>query len=197
VLPIDEPKPSDPNAPDAKPPIRVARKVPLESLPDSAFDYVEDNRPRMRKRKPPRITALVRSFLALMAVACGAVLAIAAWIHPYDETGEPYSMATHTQLGMPPCNMVVMSGKPCPACGMTTSFSLLAHGDPLASMQANWVGTFLAIFAWSLIPWGLACAIRGRLVWVKNPELTLTIILSILLVLMVGRWIVIMVTPSS
>ena len=50
-------------------------------------------------------------------------------------------MATHTQLGMPPCNFVVMTGKPCPACGMTTSFALLVRGDVGASLRANWAGT--------------------------------------------------------
>ena len=30
---------------------------------------------------------------------------------------------------MPPCNFVLMTGKPCPSCGMTTSFALLVRGD--------------------------------------------------------------------
>jgi hypothetical protein len=97
-------------------------------------------------------------------------------------------MATHTQLGMPPCNMVILTGKPCPACGMTTSFSLLAHGDVLASLQANWVGTLLATFCFTLIPWGMASAIRGRLVGLRNAEVTLVLILSALLALMLLRW---------
>ena len=54
-------------------------------------------------------------------------------------------MATHTQLGMPPCNFVVMTGKPCPACGMTTSFALLVRGDVRASLRANWAGTLIAV----------------------------------------------------
>ena len=34
-------------------------------------------------------------------------------------------MGTHQQLGLPPCNFVTLTGYPCPACGMTTSFALL------------------------------------------------------------------------
>jgi hypothetical protein len=128
-----------------------------------------------------------------MALACATVLGVALWLKPYDEDGQPLTMASHTQLGMPPCNMVVMTGKPCPACGMTTSFSLLAHGDVLASLRANWVGTLMAAFTWSLIPYGILCAVKGRMVGLRNPEFALTILLSGLLVLMVGRWLWIMI----
>ena len=62
-------------------------------------------------------------------------------IHPYDADGNPRTSATHTQLGMPPCNFVTLTGKPCPSCGMTTSFALLVRGDVVSSLRANWVGT--------------------------------------------------------
>lgn len=136
-----------------------------------------------------RISKLTRAFLGVMALGFLCVFGIAAWLHPYDEAGQPYSMATHTQLGMPPCNMVVLYGKPCPSCGMTTSFSLLVHGDVANSLKANWVGTLIAVFWMGLIPWGLLGAIRGRVAWVKNLELFLTITVGVVLALMILRWI--------
>ena len=55
---------------------------------------------------------------------------------------------------MPPCNFKTWTGKPCPSCGMTTSFALLIRGDVANSLRANWVGTLLAGFCMVLIPYG-------------------------------------------
>ena len=84
-----------------------------------------------------RLARWVRASLVLIAILLATVMTTAAWLHPYDEDGQPRSMATHTQLGLPPCNMVVLTGKPCPSCGMTTAFSLLMHGDVANSFRAN------------------------------------------------------------
>jgi hypothetical protein len=165
------------NAPDAgEKPLPIARPVIVG---------------RKRKRKPPHISRWIRLMLALMALGLIAVFSAAAWIRPYDEDGNARKMATHTQLGLEPCNMVVATGKPCPACGMTTSFALLMHADPLASLRANWVGTLLALAWLALIPWGILSAVRGRLIWIRRGELWLTVGVSILLMLMIGRWLVI------
>jgi len=144
-----------------------------------------------RKRKPPPLARWTRCLLALMAVGLVTVFVAAAWIRPYDDDGTPARMATHTQLGMEACNMVVLTGKPCPACGMTTSFSLLMHADILNSLKANWVGTLLALAWLALIPWGIIGAVRGRLLWIRRGELWMTVGLSILFVMMIGRWAVI------
>jgi len=40
----------------------------------------------------------------------------------------PTGTGTHCQLGLPPCGMLETTGLPCPTCGMTTAFSLAAHG---------------------------------------------------------------------
>lgn len=137
---------------------------------------------------PARLRRATRVGLVVMATTLTAVFAAAAWIHPYDEGGAPRSMATHTQLGLPECTMVAATGKPCPACGMTTSFALLVHGDVWNSLKANWVGTLLALFWMTLIPWGVVSACRGRLVWVRNADLFVTVAVGVTLTLMIGRW---------
>ncbi|MBM4019328.1 MAG: DUF2752 domain-containing protein [Planctomycetes bacterium] len=43
-------------------------------------------------------------------------------------TPSPAGTGTHTVLGLPPCGMLVVTGRPCPTCGVTTSFVLAAHG---------------------------------------------------------------------
>lgn len=40
----------------------------------------------------------------------------------------PTGTGTHCALGLPPCGMLAATGRPCPTCGVTTSFVLAAHG---------------------------------------------------------------------
>ena len=68
--------------------------------------------------------------LALFAISTS-VLALARWLTP-----DPTGVGTHTQLGLQPCAVLSWVGFPCPMCGMTTTFSLLAHfrlGDALVT----------------------------------------------------------------
>src|SRR5258708_35401305 len=88
----------------------------------------------------------VRGILTVMALGLAAVFVTARSINPYREDGSAQRMATPRQLGLPPCTFAEMTRVPCPACGMTTSFALLMHGDLLNSARANWVGTLLALF---------------------------------------------------
>ena len=137
-----------------------------------------------------RMTRAVRGGLLAVAGVIAGIFAIAFWLNPYDAEGNPRRMATHTQLGMPPCNFVLLTGKPCPACGMTTSFSLLVRGDVSASMRANWAGTLLAgLWALTMV-WAVAGGIVGRPLFIPHGkgELILTVVVGIVLALMLVRW---------
>jgi hypothetical protein len=92
---------------------------------------------------------------ALLGIAA---FAAAAWLDPYDDIGRPLSHGTHRQLGLPPCMMNFVTGLPCPACGMTTSISLLAHGDPAAAWRTNWAGAVIGLLAAAATAWFAACA---------------------------------------
>ena len=72
------------------------------------------------------------------------VFAVAAILSPYDTHGRPLSHGTHRQLGLPPCAMKALTGFPCPSCGMTTSISLVMHGDLAAASEANPAGLIVA-----------------------------------------------------
>ncbi len=138
----------------------------------------------------PRTALIVR--LCLLAVGGGlaCVFAVAFWLNPYQPDGTPRTMATHTQLGMPPCNFVVLMGKPCPACGMTTSFSLLVRGDVAASLRANWAGTLIAVLWAFTMVWAVASGVKGRPLFIPRGwgELVLTTAVGVVLVLMLTRW---------
>jgi presenilin-like A22 family membrane protease len=128
--------------------------------------------------------------LALLAMAGGlvGVFAVAIWLDPYDRDGTPLRMQAHTQLGLPQCTFYEITGLPCPSCGLTTSFSLLVHGDLVNSGKANVAGTLLAVFCLALIPWALVCVYKGRLWIIRSLERSMTWVVLILFTLMLVRW---------
>jgi hypothetical protein len=130
----------------------------------------------------------------LLGVVAGlvGVFGIALWLDPYRADGSPRVMETHLQLGMEPCTFVRVTGKPCPACGMTTSFALLVRGDLVSSLRANWVGTLLAGFCLAFIPWGVWSAARARPLFVRSLEKGLIGVVIVLLALMMLRWAVVL-----
>src|SRR5262245_39396484 len=86
---------------------------------------------------PPVMRLWLRTLLVLMALLLGTVFGIAIWLNPYTEDGQARQLETHMQLGLPECTFKSITGKPCPSCGMTTSFALLIRGDVLNSLRAN------------------------------------------------------------
>lgn len=134
----------------------------------------------------------VRGLLTGIVGGLVVVFAIAAWLNPYEADGTPRRLATHQQLGLPPCSFVQVTSLPCPACGMTTSFALLVRADLRGSLQANWVGTLLAGFCLLFIPWGTLSVLLGRAVFVRSLEKAFIAVLVTLLVLMLLRWLLVM-----
>jgi hypothetical protein len=97
----------------------------------------------------------------LVATALGlgllGLLAVAAVLKP-----DPRGLGTHQQFGLPPCTFRFIFGRPCPTCGMTTSWAHLVRGQLIAAGKANLGGMLLGIVAVASVPWLLGSAIRGR-----------------------------------
>jgi hypothetical protein len=138
--------------------------------------------------------AAVRGALAGIALGLLIVFGIALWLDPYEADGTARRWATHRQLGLPPCTFFMVTGVPCPACGMTTSFALLVRGDLANSVRANGVGTLLAAFGLLLIPWSLVAAFTGRTLFIRSMERALTLIVIGFLGLMLLRWMFVLAT---
>ena len=125
------------------------------TMPSSAMPPPTPTKPAVN-RQPPRWERRLAGFVA--AVGC-LVVATAMQIDPYDDTGRPQLRGTHRQLGLAPCMMLSNIGFPCPSCGMTTSVSLLFHGDPIAACRANWAGMIVGCTGVAAIIWlGLLAA---------------------------------------
>jgi hypothetical protein len=118
------------------------------------------------------------------------VFVIAALLNPYDANGLPRTAETHTQppLNLPKCTFKEITGLPCPSCGMTTSFSLLIHGDLWNSLQANFAGTALACIGLFFVPWSFVCAWKGRFVLIDSLEMTLFRLSIAFITLMFVHW---------
>jgi hypothetical protein len=136
----------------------------------------------------PVLQSWVRCLLVLMAVLFCVVFGVAIALNPYTEDGEARIWETHRQLGLPECTFKEMTGKPCPSCGMTTSFALFVRGDLVNSMRANFAGTILASFCLVMIPWGLASAWRSRYYWIVSLEWFIPRFIVIFFSIMLLRW---------
>ncbi len=80
-----------------------------------------------------------------------ALVTVSAFLAP-----NPSGVGTHTELHLPPCGFWAAFHKPCPSCGMTTSWALIMHGRPLRAVKTQPAGAavFLAALGWWLyLPW--------------------------------------------
>jgi hypothetical protein len=103
--------------------------------------------------------------MLLLALGLAVVFGVARWLEP-----SPKGFGTHTQLGLPPCHFLWVTGRPCPTCGMTTAFAWFVRGRLDRSWQANPVGVLLAASCLALIPWLLAGAVRGKPLGTRSLE---------------------------
>lgn len=92
----------------------VARVVALADLPFKLFGALS--------------SAVQDRLVAVgLVVPSGLVLGISLSLQ-----ADPSGMGTHRQLGLGGCAVLTLTGYPCPMCGMTTTFTHLAHFDFLA-----------------------------------------------------------------
>src|SRR5437868_6835162 len=72
---------------------------------------------------------------------------------------------THQELGLPLCPSVLLFDRPCPGCGLTTSWTALVHGDIALAFRAHALGPiFYLIFtagAWTgFVGWLRGCRVN-------------------------------------
>lgn len=107
-----------------------------------------------------RSSWLARLAAVGIAAGCAAVLIVAAWLVPNRQ-----GFGTHTALGLAPCAFLARTGIPCPACGMTTSFTWFVRGRFLASLYVQPMGTLLALLTCTTVWVAGYVAVTGRPVY--------------------------------
>jgi hypothetical protein len=114
-----------------------------------------------RRSSPPRLGAGGRALALAAALACLAVLVVAAYVEP-----NPAGVGSHaSSLGLQPCQFLRTTSLPCPGCGMTTSFAYFARGNVAASVYIQPMGTVLAALSGACVWAGLYVAFTGRPVY--------------------------------
>ncbi len=84
-------------------------------------------------------------------LATAGVLMTAFMLTPNTQQG----VGTHEALGLQPCGLEATTGIPCATCGMTTSFSLAAHGRFVESFLNQPAGAMLCLAT------AMACVVSG------------------------------------
>lgn len=87
----------------------------------------------------------------VVAAGTGTILGVARWLTP-----SPSGHSTHLQLGLNECTFLTLTGYPCPMCGMTTCFTLLAHFRPLQALVTQPFG--IALFTITVIAFAISLA---------------------------------------
>ena len=134
--------------------------------------------------RPTVAETVLQGFLAGL---CAAAIAVGLVLTP-----SPTGADTHTQLGLPPCGMLKLTGHPCPTCGVTTSFALAAHGRFVDSFLNQPFGFVCFLVTVGLLA-GLGVTLVARRSWQPffmrvNPLIILGVLLIILLISWAYKW---------
>jgi hypothetical protein len=91
-------------------------------------------------------------------------------------TPEPAGHGTHQQLGLPPCTIYYLTGRPCPSCGLTTSVSAILHGQFGLAWRANPMGFVIVAGALAVAINSLLALFWGRSVRIENTRFTVLLL---------------------
>ncbi len=108
-------------------------------------------------RLDSKATGRTRWRALVVGLACFGLLSVA-----WTLTPDAHGLGTHRQLGLAPCSLVMMTGYPCPTCGMTTSFSYAVRGQLLSALNAQPAGLFVAIMVLLVGVIAITTALTGR-----------------------------------
>jgi hypothetical protein len=121
--------------------------------------------------------------LALASAALAVLVAFAVALEP-DARG----FGTHERLGLPACRTIEWWGVPCPGCGVTTAFTLVAHGRILAALATQPFGALLGIGVPLVALWAWMQHLRGRDLRRETARALRPTLVAALTLAFVGAW---------
>lgn len=133
--------------------------------------------------EPPFRDRVVSGGLGLGA---GVVLLVARWLEPAVE-----GHGTHTQLGLSDCTFFFLTGHPCPMCGATTTFALMADFRWWEGLVNQPFAALLFLLTLAVCSVGLAEAVWPRGRWIRLAEAVEPFegrVAAGMLVLMIAGW---------
>jgi hypothetical protein len=139
-----------------------------------------------------RLGWATRGLLLAFALALLSMLVVARRLEP-----DPRGFGTHERLGLWPCAFRATTGRPCPTCGMTTSFAWFVRVEPVRSWRANPAGSLLAPTCLILIPWLSLVSARGNPAPFRTLEQPLVALAVAIVALTLVSWTVRMTFGGS
>ena len=126
------------------------------------------------------------SFLVMVFLAGAALLITARSLEPAAE-----GIGTHMQLGMDACGYLERNGKPCPTCGMTTSFAHFADLEVIDAFRVQPLGAILFVATAAATVTAAVHLIRRRSIapiLMRFPNRWVNLIVLVTLVLAAWKW---------
>ena len=90
-------------------------------------------------------------------LGAGAVLVVAKLLNP-----DPSGLGTHEHLFLLPCLFKILTGLPCPFCGMTTAFAYMADGAVHQALAVHILGPVAYLAIGAILVAGLIGVARDR-----------------------------------
>ncbi len=136
-----------------------------------------------------RVALSTRLGWAFLGLTPALVLLTAAFLTP-SAAGH----GTHMQLGLPPCGFLLITGYPCPGCGLTTCFAHMVRLEVVEATAANPFGVLLFLVSFFTIPVSVVGFVRGLPVMATLERLKFEKWALLLAVTSVSVWLVRVVT---
>jgi hypothetical protein len=93
---------------------------------------------------------------AVFLSICGAIVAAAVMLTPSTEAVSFFGVEVPIL-----CSWRQLTGIPCPGCGLTRSFTFMAHGRFAEAFQLNMLGPPTFLFVAAQVPWRIVRLVRG------------------------------------
>jgi hypothetical protein len=120
----------------------------------------------------------------ILIISFTVIFSISAFLPPSSK-----GHGTHESLGLPPCGFLLITGIPCPSCGLTTSFSHMAHGHFLDAFLVQPFGFVLfLLFGYITVMSGYAVIKKIPFARIMDSR-TVEWLQVILLILMMISWV--------
>ncbi len=123
-----------------------AMPIPPVSRPAAAAD-----------QRAPFAPWKVRLWSAALVLLFGTMLGFGVYLTP-----SPKGLATHMELGLPPCGFYTVTGYPCPTCGYTTAVTHVAHLQWFQAIATQPAGAAVGFLAIAAVIFGGIGMVTGR-----------------------------------
>lgn len=109
------------------------------------------------------------------------LIALAIYLRP-----ETRGYGTHQQLGLPACSFIILSGMPCPTCGMTTAFADTVRGRLVEAFFAQPAGLVLCLTTMALAAYSLCVVVTGSSVVIRWERISVKLMLGLAFLIVAG-----------